>query len=78
MDTRQWTEPPGAPVGLLQPWALDSSNVCCLTTDVVPQVLMVVRKGHNVVVPWPGYDLFCSQPLTHGGFRWDNVAFLLF
>jgi len=46
--------------------------------SVMPRVLMVVRKGHNVVVPWPGHNPFYPQPQTQGGFHQDNVALSLF
>ena len=40
--------------------------------------LMVVRKGHNVVVPWPGHDLFYSQPQPQGEFHYRDAALSLF
>ena len=45
---------------------------------VTLQLLMVVRKGHNVVVPWPGHDLFRPQPQAQGGFHLGSVTLSLF
>lgn len=42
------------------------------------QLLMVMRKGHNVVVPWSGHDLFWPQPQTQGGCHLWSVALSLF
>ena len=38
---------------------------------------MLVRKGHNVVIPWPGHDPFYPQPMAQGELHIDDVALLL-
>ena len=40
-------------------------------------VLMLVGKGHNVFMPWPGHDFFYPQPMTQGESHINNVALLL-
>ena len=40
-------------------------------------VLMLVRKGHNVVVPWPGHDVFYPQPMAQGGLHTGQCCFVV-